>query len=216
MVSLESNTNSPGSEPKTRYEYSAKAMISLACSVFGEIGVGVDHLGRGVVLGEEGEHGPGALAAGRHVVLFEGDLAAVVADGVEVQVEPGLTVGEPQLAGLAGEGFSRGDVGGALHPIGVAGEVGGLGQGDEAEQEAEAWVAAEREGVGGAASPGALEQQQRPERVERGQDLGARVAGRSDQGVETKLTIVGRSRYSPAWSQPNPGARRPLSRAPGL
>ena len=57
---------------------------------FGQIGVGVDHLGRGVVLGEEGEHGPGALAAGGHVVLFEGDLVAVVADGVEVQVEPGL------------------------------------------------------------------------------------------------------------------------------
>ena len=35
----------------------------------GDLGVGVDHLGAGVVLGEEGEHGAGALGAARHVVF---------------------------------------------------------------------------------------------------------------------------------------------------
>ena len=43
----------------------------LPCLVgFGDVRVGTDHLGRGVVLGEEGQHGSGALGAGGHVVLF--------------------------------------------------------------------------------------------------------------------------------------------------
>ena len=64
----------------------------------GQIGVGVDHLGGGVVLGEERQHGARALRAARHVVLLERCLIAVVADRVEVEVEPLLTSGQPELA----------------------------------------------------------------------------------------------------------------------
>ena len=36
----------------------------------GDVGVGVDHLAAGVVLGEERQHGAGALGAAGHVVLL--------------------------------------------------------------------------------------------------------------------------------------------------
>jgi hypothetical protein len=69
-------------------------MISLACSAFGYVHIGVHHVRGGVVLGEEREHGTGALGAPGDVVLFQHGLVAVVADGVEVAVEPGLPGGQ--------------------------------------------------------------------------------------------------------------------------
>ena len=114
---------------------------------------------RGVVLGEEGEHGTGPLASGGHVVLFKGDLGAVVADAVEVQVEPVPSRVQPDLAALSGQAFEQSDIGGAFHPVGVAGEVCGLGDGGEPERQAEAGIGAEGEGVGGPAPPGAFDQQ---------------------------------------------------------
>jgi len=45
--------------------------------------------------GEEGEQGAGAPGAAGDVVLFQDGLVAVVADGVEVAVEPGLAGGQP-------------------------------------------------------------------------------------------------------------------------
>jgi hypothetical protein len=56
---------------------------------FGDVGVGVAHLGAGVVLGEE----DGALEAAGHVVAFQDSVIAVVADSVEVAVEPLLAGG---------------------------------------------------------------------------------------------------------------------------
>src|SRR5207244_2887199 len=54
---------------------------------FGDVGVGVDEVVGAAVLGEEGEHGAGALGAGGHVVAFQDGVLAPVHDGVEVQVE---------------------------------------------------------------------------------------------------------------------------------
>src|SRR5208283_5008751 len=53
----------------------------------GQVGVGVDQVVGAGVLGEEGQHRPGALGPGGHVVLFQGGVVAPVHDGVEVQVE---------------------------------------------------------------------------------------------------------------------------------
>ena len=49
-----------------------------------------------MILGEEREHGTGALGAPGDVVLFQDGLVAVVADGVEVAVEPGLPGGKAE------------------------------------------------------------------------------------------------------------------------
>ena len=64
----------------------------------GDFGVGVDHLGAGVVLGEEGEYGAGALRAARHVVFLQYGVVAVVADGVEVEIESGCAAGHSEWA----------------------------------------------------------------------------------------------------------------------
>ena len=64
----------------------------------GDLGVGVDHLGAGVVLGEEGEHGAGALGAARHVVFLQHGVGAVVTDGVEIEVETFGTAGHSDPA----------------------------------------------------------------------------------------------------------------------
>ena len=53
-------------------------------------------------MGEERQHRAGALRAGRDVVLLERDVGAVVADRVEVEVEPLLAGREPELAQPAG------------------------------------------------------------------------------------------------------------------
>ena len=102
---------------------------------FGDVGVGVDHVAGGVVLGEEGEHGTGALGAPGDVMLFQDGLVAVVADGVEVAVEA-------FLAGRQAEGPQRADQPGqqllvavAADPPGVGAQVGGLGQGGQPEGE---------------------------------------------------------------------------------
>ena len=59
----------------------------------GQVGVGVDQVMGAGVLGEEGQHRPGALRARGHVVLFQGRVMAPVHDGVEVQVEDRLPGG---------------------------------------------------------------------------------------------------------------------------
>ena len=58
----------------------------------------------------------------------------MVADGVEVQVEPGLPGVEAYLLAPPGQAREEFDVRGAPDPAGVSGEVGGL---DEAEGEGE-------------------------------------------------------------------------------
>jgi hypothetical protein len=120
-------------------------------------------------------------------VLLERDLFAVVPDGVEVQVEPALAVVEPDLAALPAQSFQQGQVAGAPDPVGVAGQVGGLGQREKSQREAEPRVGAERERVAGPAPPAALEHQQRGHGVERTEHLGARVVGRADELIEAEL-----------------------------
>ena len=103
----------------------------------GQVGVGVHHFGGGVILGEEGEHGAGALGAAWDVVFLERGVLAVVADGVEVEVESLLARGEAELAEATGDTGEQLFVGGAARAVGVAGQVGGLGERGEPEQKAE-------------------------------------------------------------------------------
>jgi hypothetical protein len=84
----------------------------------GDVGVGVDHLGRSVVLGEEGEHRPGPLGALGDVVLLQRHVAAVVPNRVEVDVEPGRPGGHPELAQAAHQGGEQLLVGLPAHPVG--------------------------------------------------------------------------------------------------
>src|SRR6266704_613273 len=91
---------------------------------FGDVGVGVDEVVGAGVLGEEGEHGAGALGAGGYVVAFQGGVLSPVHDGVEVQVEDGLLGGGQP--GRDHGGVQAGEEG-AL--VVVAGAVGVLGQG---------------------------------------------------------------------------------------
>ena len=98
MVSWESKTSRPGSAAGGVLPVVGEGDDLAGLFGLGDVGVGVDHLGGGVVLGEEGQHGAGALGAAGHVVLFQHGLVAVVADGVEVAVEPGLAGGQPERA----------------------------------------------------------------------------------------------------------------------
>jgi len=106
----------------------------------GQVGVGVDEVVGAAVLGEEGQHGAGALACGGDVVLFRGWVASPVHDGVEVQVEDRLLGGgEPgvdhsgvqgcQELALVVVGQAVGVVGqgGLPRQCGQAGEQGGAG-----------------------------------------------------------------------------------------
>jgi hypothetical protein len=79
--------------------------------------------------GELIEHGVGALG---HGVRLQDGVVAVVADGVEVAVEPGLADGQPELPQAADQAGEQGLVGLAAYPVGVGAQVGGLGQGRQA------------------------------------------------------------------------------------
>ena len=129
----------------------------LACLFgFGQLGVCVDHLLGGVVLGEERQHRAGALRAGRDVVFLQRDVGAVVADRVEVEVEPLLAGREPELAHPAGHARQELLAGGAPRAVGVAGQVGGFRECGQSHQQRETGVISERVRVACARGPRAL------------------------------------------------------------
>ena len=120
-----------------------------------------------MILGEEGQDGAGALGASGDVVLFQDGLVTVVADSVEVAVEPCFTGGQaerPQRLDQPGQQLL---VGLAAHPPGVGAQVSGLGQRGQAEREGQAFVIGQRPGVGDPRLAGALGQQQRADRMPR-------------------------------------------------
>ena len=133
----------------------------------GDVGVGVHHVRGGVILGEEGQHGAGALGASGDVVLFQDGLVAVVADGVEVAVEPLLAGGQPEWPQCLDQPGQQLLVGLAAHPPGVGAQVSGLGQGGQAEGERQPFIVGQRPGVRDPRLAGALGQQQRPDRLPR-------------------------------------------------
>ena len=163
----------------------------------GDVGVGVHHVGGGVVLGEEGEHGAGALGAAGDVVLFQHGLVAVVADGVEVAVEPGLAGGQPERPQRLDQPGQQLLVGVAADPPGVGAQVGGLGQGGQPEGERQPGVVGQRAGVGDAGLAGALGQQQRADRLPRRQFPGGGVAGLADQVRQADLGDGGQQQQQP-------------------
>ena len=134
-------------------------------SGLGDVGVGVHHVVDGVVLGEEGEHGAGALGAAGDVVRFQDGLVAVVADGVKVAVEPRFTGGQPQRPQRLDQPGQQFLAGLAADAPGVGAQVGGLGQRGQPEREGQPFVIGQRAGVGDAGLAGALGQQQRPDRL---------------------------------------------------
>src|SRR5207245_11791187 len=105
-----------------------------------QVGVGVDEVVGAAVLGEERQHGAGALASGGHVVFLQGRVASPVHDGVEVQVEdrlfgggqpgvdhPGVQGGQEPALVLVGQAVGVVGQGGLLWQGGQAGEQGGTG-----------------------------------------------------------------------------------------
>ena len=160
----------------------------------GDLGVGVDHLGAGVVLGEEGEHRAGALGAFGHVVLLQDAVAvavfgvlAVVADGVEVAVEPGLAGGQPECAQRADQPGQQLLVGFAADAVGVAAQVGGLGQCGQPEGGGQAEVVDQRAEVVDPGAAGALGQQQRRDRLPGREQAGGGIAAAGDQVGQAQL-----------------------------
>ena len=172
-------------------------MISAGLFCFGDVGVGVHHVSGGVVLGEEGQHGAGALGAAGHVVLFQHGLVAVVADGVEVAVEPGLASGQPQRPQRRDQPGQQFLVGVAADAPGVGAQVGGLGQGGQPEGERQPGVVGQRPGVGDAGLAGAFGQQQRADRLPRRQIPGGGVSGLADQLRQAKICHGGQQEQQP-------------------
>ena len=144
-----------------------------------------------MVLGEEGQHGAGALGAAGHVVLFQDGLVAVVADGVEVAVEPGFAGSQPQRAQRLDQAGQQFLVTVAADPPGVGAQVGGLGQAGQAEGECQPGVVGQRPGVGDPGLAGAFGQQQRADRLPGGQRPGSGVAGLGDQVWQAHLADGG-------------------------
>jgi hypothetical protein len=77
-------------------------------------------------------------------MLLQHRIGAVVGDGVEVAVEPGLAGGQPEPAQRGDQAGQELVVGLAADPPGVGAQVGGLGQGGQAQGERQAFVVGER------------------------------------------------------------------------
>ena len=190
---------------------------------FGDLGVGVDHLGAGVVLGEEGEHRAGALGAFGYVVLFQdavaravGWVVAVVADGVEVAVEPGLAGGQPECAQGADQPGEQLLVGFAAHPVGVGAQVGGLGQGGQSEGGGQAEVVDQRAEVVHPGAAGALGQQQRRDRLPSGERPGRGIAALADQLGQAQLGHRREQQQQPGVIRGQRGVGGPARQRAGL
>ena len=159
---------------------------------FGEVGVGVDEVVGAGVLGEEGQHRPGALGPGGDVVLFQRGVLAPVHDGVEVQVEDGLAAaGEP---GGDHGGVQRGEERALLvvaQPVGVVGQRGLLRQHRQPGEQRAGRVGEQVVDVGDPPGSGQFQRQQRGDPADRGHDRGARVAGGAGHAGKVEGDQVG-------------------------
>ena len=182
---------------------------------FGHIGVGVDHFGGGVVLGEEGQHASGGLGAFGDVVVLERGLFAVVADGVEVEVEPGVTSGESEGAEAADQLAERGGVHLTAHPVGVAGRVGGFGQHVQPDGQAEGAIRGQFGGVGDPVAPQQLQAEQGGHRVPGREAAGGGVAAGGDDLGQAELDHGGKQHEQPGVVALDAGAGWPLEERGG-
>jgi len=89
----------------------------------------------------------------------------VVADGVEIAVEPFLAGGQPQRPQRGDQAGQQFVVGLAADPPGVGAQVGGLGQAGEPEGERQARIVGERADVVDGGLAGAFGQQQAADRL---------------------------------------------------
>ena len=158
------------------------------------------------VLGEEGQHGAGALGAGGDVVLFQGGVAAPVHDGVEVQVEDRFAAGGQAAADHLGvEGGQEALLVSVRQPVGVAGQGGFLGEHREPGEQGGGGVGEQVIDVGDPPGAGELERQQGQQPGDGGDDAGAGVAGRRGQGGQVQGHQV-----RDGEQQPGPGAVQPV------
>ena len=123
VVTFWSVTSMCGSAPLAAFQWSQKAMTSRFWVALDRSALAQEEVVGAAVLGEEGQHGAGALRAGGHVVLFQGRIRTPGHDGVEVQVEDRF------LAGGQPTGDHRCVQGGEERALVlVAGAVGVVGQ----------------------------------------------------------------------------------------
>jgi hypothetical protein len=150
---------------------------------FGHIGVGVDEVVGAAVLGEEGEHGAGALGSGGYVVFLQGRVVSPVHDGVEVQVEDRVFGGgQPGVDHLLVEGGQKPALVVVAGAVGVVGERGLLRQGGQPGEQGGGRVGQQQViDVGDPPGAGQLERQQRQQPRGRGHHPGAGVAGLAHQ-----------------------------------
>ena len=181
----------------------------------GQVGVGVDQVVGAAVLGEEGQHGAGALRAGGHVVLLQRRVGAPVHDGVEVQVEDRL-VGGGQPAGdhLGVQGGEEGALVVVAGAVGVVGERALLGQRGQPGQQRGGRVGQQQViDVGDPPGAGEFQRQQGQQPAGGGHDPGAGVAGRVDQGGQVEGDQVGDQQQQPGLGRVHPRAARSRSSA---
>ena len=167
---------------------------------FGHVGVGVDQVVGAAVLGEEGQHGAGALGAGGHVVFLQRGVVAPVHDGVEVQVEDRVVGGgQPGVDHFGVEGGQEPALVVVAGAVGVVGERGFLRQHRQPGEQGRGRVGDQQViDVGDAAGAGQLQRQQRQQPGGRGHHPGARVAGRRTRSGSPSATRSGISSSSPA------------------
>ncbi len=164
----------------------------------GQVGVAVDEVVRAGVLGEEGQHGPGALGPRGDVVLFQHRIAAPVHDGVEVQVEDRLfRGGQPAADHLLVQGGQEPLLVIMRQPVGVIGEHGFLRQRRHPGEQPCGGVGQQVIDMGDPPGPGELERQQGQQPVHGGDDPGAWVASCADQGGQVQGHQVGDGQQQP-------------------
>ena len=159
---------------------------------FGEVGVGVDEVVGAGVLGEEGEHGAGALGAGGHVVFLQHRVVTPVHDGVEVQVEDRVGGGgEPGVDHLRVQGGQEAALVVVAGAVGVVGQGGLLRQGGQTSEQRCGGVGQQQVvDVGDPAGAGQLQRQQRQQPRRGGHHPGARIAGPFHQVGQAELDQI--------------------------
>ena len=162
-----------------------------------------------MVLCEQGQHAAGGLGAFGDVVVLERGLFPVVADGMEVEVEPGVAGGEAKGAEPADQLAERGGVHLAAHPVGVAGSVGGVWQHVQPDGQAQGAIRGQFGGVGDPVAAQQLQAEQGGHRVPGREAAGGGVAAGCDDLGQAELHHGGQQHEQPGVVAFDAGARRP-------
>ena len=219
MVSWESNTSRPGVGAGGAVPVVGEGDDLAGLFGLGDVGVGVDHLGGGVVLGEEGEHRRGCAGSGWARSASPGGTSSPWwRMAWKSRLNPASPVASPSWRSARTRPGSSGWLDCAADPVGVAGQVGGLGQGGQARgrRPGRGRRPARRRGGpgrGGRTWPAAASRSSARPRAPwwRGSRPRRPASGRPSSA------IAGNSSNSPAWSHGSGGLGRASRRQrPGL